>query len=238
MVVDRPTATQRRLDELRTRVVACAACPRLVEWRTEVAAKRPPSHATEEYWCRPLPGWGDAAARLVVVGLAPAAHGGNRTGRMFTGDRSGDFLVAGLFRHGFASHPTTTARDDGLRLLDAYFTAPVRCAPPANRPLPEERRRCIGFLAEELELLGRARVYLALGAYALESLRTLPALKDGERGRFAHGAEFSCKPAGGAGGRRTIVCSYHPSQRNVFTGLLTAEMFSDVLVRVRQLLDS
>lgn len=222
---------------MRERVVCCTTCPRLVEWRHAVAQNPPRAYAGEKYWSRPLPGWGDPAARLVIVGLAPAAHGGNRTGRMFTGDRSGDFLVAGLFAHGFANQATTTARDDGLRLVDCYFTAPVRCAPPGNRPLPEERRQCIGFLEEELALLQRARVYLALGAYALESLRTLPTFHEAERGRFAHGAEFSCPP-GPDGACRTIVCSYHPSQRNVFTGLLNAEMFSQVLERVRELLDS
>ncbi len=231
-----PDPARRRdaLAELAARVSSCTACERLVAWRNEAAAHPPAAFAHESYWARPLPGFGDPAARLVVVGLAPAAHGGNRTGRMFTGDRSGDFLVAGLHRHGFANQPTSRGMDDGLQLLDAYLTAPVRCAPPGNRPLPEERRRCLPFLEEELALLASGRVYLALGAYAFESLGRLPALRGRLRGRFTHGGEYELEPA--ATGPTVVLCSYHPSQRNVFTGLLTAEMFSAVLARARQLL--
>lgn len=222
------------LAALSARIATCSACERLVEWRNEAARRAPKSHADETYWSRPLPGFGDPDARLVVIGLAPAAHGGNRTGRMFTGDRSGDFLVAGLFAAGFANQPTSRHPGDGLVLLDAYWTAPVRCAPPGNRPLPEERERCIGFLEQELALLERRRIYLALGAYAFESIGRLSSLRGRLGGRFAHGAAFHLEdhmaPA-------TVLCSYHPSQRNVFTGLLTAEMFSDVLQRARQLLD-
>ncbi len=221
------------LAELADRITSCTACERLVAWRNEAAANPPAAYGSEPYWARPLPGFGDENARLVVVGLAPAAHGGNRTGRMFTGDRSGDFLVAGLYRQGFANQPTSTSREDGLMLVDAYVTAPVRCAPPANKPLPAERDRCLGYLAEELSLLESARVYLALGAYAFDCLRRLPALAGRLQGRFAHGAEFRL---GGTGRPEVVLCTYHPSQRNVFTGLLTAEMLSEVLERARSLL--
>ncbi len=202
-------------------------------WRNAVAEHPPPAFAGQHYWARPLAGFGDEAARLVVVGLAPAAHGGNRTGRMFTGDRSGDFLVAALHRHGFASQPTSRSAGDGLRLLDAYMTAPVRCAPPDNRPTPAERDACGDFLTEELGLLSDARVFLALGAFAYDCLARVPALRAGlprPRPRFAHGNEVPVT------GGQTIVCTYHPSQRNVFTGLLTAPMFDSVLGRCRELL--
>jgi len=207
-----------------------------VAWRNAVAEHPPPAFAGERYWARPLAGFGDQAARLVVVGLAPAAHGGNRTGRMFTGDRSGDFLVAALHRHGFASQPTSRTAGDGLRLLDSYMTAPVRCAPPDNRPMPAERDVCSKFLHEELGLLADARVFLALGAFAYDCLARLPALREGlprPRPRFAHGVEVRL-----FGGERTIVCTYHPSQRNVFTGLLTAAMFDAVLGRCGELLEA
>jgi uracil-DNA glycosylase family 4 len=226
------------LSELAGRVAGCRACPRLVEWREAVAADPPRAFAGESYWARPLPGFGDPGARLVVVGLAPAAHGGNRTGRMFTGDRSGDFLVAALHRHGFANQPTSVAPGDGLELTDAYLTAPVRCAPPANRPLPAERDRCRPYLEQELALLGSARVYLALGAFALDALARVAALRGRWKGGFSHGAEYELSPptAPGAPGH-FVLCTYHPSQRNVFTGLLTAEMFSKVLARARELVD-
>ncbi len=231
-VADRPE----RLAALAERVAACSACPRLVEWRNEAARTPPRSFAGEEYWARPLPGFGDPNARLVVVGLAPAAHGGNRTGRMFTGDRSGDFLFAGLHRHGFASQPTSVRRGDGLELRGAYVTAPVRCAPPANRPLPEERQRCLPYLEEEIALLTQARVYLALGAYAFDSLARVRGVGK-VRGRFSHGARFELEPATPGERSRVLLCTYHPSQRNVFTGLLTSEMFSEVLARARELVD-
>jgi uracil-DNA glycosylase len=229
------------LRALRERVVSCRACPRLVDWREEVARSPKAALTGAPYWARPLPGFGDPAARLLVVGLAPAAHGGNRTGRMFTGDRSGDFLFDALHRAGFANQPTSTAADDGLELRDAYVTAPVRCAPPANRPTPDERARCAPFLAEELSILREIRVVLALGAFALEAIWAQRALHGlagdpGEGGvprrpRFAHGAEI---PLGN--GTRTLLCSYHPSQRNVFTGLLSAAMFDAVVERAKSLL--
>ncbi len=178
-----------------------------------------------------MPGFGDPAARLVVVGLAPAAHGGNRTGRVFTGDRSGDFLFAGLYRAGYASAPASVSKDDGLELLGAFITAAVRCAPPQNRPTPEERDTCAPWLAAELALLEDARVYLALGGFAYEALwRVLfPPPRRPPRPRFAHGLEVPL------GEGRTLLCCYHPSQQNTFTGRFTAEMLDAVLARARRL---
>lgn len=204
-------------------MTACRACPRLVRWREEVAAGRP-------YWSKPLAGLGDPDATLVLVGLAPAANGGNRTGRMFTGDRSGDFLFAALHRAGYANQPQSVAASDGLMLTGAWVTAAVRCAPPANRPTPAERDACAGYLDEELSLLRNARVLIALGGFALEALWRLPAISAGaRRPRFAHGAEV------GLADGRHLLCSYHPSQRNVFTGLLTPAMYDAVLARAREL---
>ncbi|HTW98382.1 MAG TPA: uracil-DNA glycosylase [Acidimicrobiales bacterium] len=219
------------LAELHDEIVACRRCPRLVAWREEVAATRRAAFAGEEYWGRPLAGFGDPAARLVLVGLAPAAHGGNRTGRMFTGDRSGDFLYAGLYRAGYASCAESRALDDGLELRGAFMTAAVRCAPPQNRPTPQERDNCAPWLAAELALLGEAAVYLALGGFAYESLwRVLfPPPGRRPRPRFAHGLEVPLE------GGRTVLCSYHPSQQNTFTGRLTAAMLDTVLARARQL---
>jgi uracil-DNA glycosylase family 4 len=209
-------------------VTACRACPRLVEWRETVAREKRAAFRHEEYWGRPLPGFGDPAARVLVLGLAPAAHGGNRTGRIFTGDRSGDFLFAGLHRAGFANQPTSVHRDDGLELRDCFITAAVRCAPPANKPLPEERARCAGWLEGELDLIATPRVIVCLGAFAWEAALRVPALADGPlprpRPRFGHGAEW----------RRLLGC-FHPSQQNTFTGKLTDAMLDDVLLRAREL---
>jgi uracil-DNA glycosylase family 4 len=220
------------LDELAGRVIACTRCPRLVDWRQAVAAEPPRRYAGEEYWARPLPGFGDPAARVVVIGLAPAAHGGNRTGRVFTGDRSGDWLYAALHRCGFANQPTSERRDDGLRLLDAYVTAVVRCAPPANRPLPVERDNCLSYLVEELRLLESARVLLALGAFAwdgaIRALRELGHVPPRPRPRFGHGAEAELGPF-------ILLGSYHPSQQNTFTGKLTEPMLDEVFTRAREL---
>lgn len=231
-----PEPRAARFAALNERIEACTACPRLVTWRNAVAESPPRAFAGENYWARPLAGFGDERARLVVVGLAPAAHGGNRTGRMFTGDRSGDFLVAGLHRHGFANQPVSRSAGDGLELRRAYLTAPVRCAPPDNRPTPAERDTCARYLDEELALLADARVYLALGGFAYECLSRVPALRAGmprPRPAFGQGTEVPL-----LGMERAIVCTYHPSQRNVFTGLLTTSMFDDVLARCRQLLDA
>jgi uracil-DNA glycosylase family 4 len=216
-----------RLSILHDEIVACRACPRLVAWREQVAAERRAAFADQRYWGRPVPGFGDPAARVVVVGLAPAAHGANRTGRMFTGDRSGDWLFRSLHTTGFASQPTSVACDDGLTLADVWITAPVRCAPPGNQPTPAERDTCRPFIERELALLPGARVIVALGQFAYQNVAALVGLRP--RPRFAHGAEVPL-PDG-----RTIVCSYHVSQQNTFTGRLTEAMLDDVFVRARAL---
>jgi uracil-DNA glycosylase family 4 len=218
-----PTALAR----LEAEVTACRACPRLVAWREQVALERRAAFRDEEYWARPVPGFGDPAARIVIVGLAPAAHGANRTGRMFTGDRSGTFLYAALWRTGLANQPTSVSRDDGLALTGVWITAPVRCAPPANKPTPAERDRCRPWLDRELALLPDARVFLALGQFGYQVICGL--LGVAPRPPFAHGAEVD------APGGRTVVCSYHVSQQNTFTGRLTEPMFDAVLRRAREL---
>jgi uracil-DNA glycosylase family 4 len=209
-------------------VSECCACPRLVAWREEVARVKRAAFASEEYWGRPVPGFGDPAARLLILGLAPAAHGGNRTGRVFTGDRSGDWLFAALHRAGFANQPTSVSADDGLRLRDCYVTAAVKCAPPQNKPLPEERDRCRPWLERELDLLANARVIVCLGSFGWEAAhRTLGGPRP--RPKFGHGAE-----AQAAG--YTLLGSYHPSQQNTFTGKLTPEMLDAVFARARALI--
>jgi uracil-DNA glycosylase family 4 len=222
------------LTALAEEIAGCRRCERLVAWREEVARERRASFANEEYWGRPLPGFGDPSARIVLLGLAPAAHGANRTGRMFTGDRSGDFLFAALARCGMASQSTSRARDDGLRLRGAWISAAVRCAPPANRPTPEERDECLPWSVRELRLLGNVRVLVCLGAFAWDAALRLAAAVDGAwspprpRPRFGHGAEL-------AGERYSLIGSYHPSQQNTFTGRLTAEMIDAVLLRATEL---
>ncbi|MGI9623665.1 MAG: uracil-DNA glycosylase [Acidimicrobiales bacterium] len=207
-------------------VASCRACPRLVEWREQVAEQKRAAYSEETYWGRGVPGFGDPAARLVVIGLAPAAHGANRTGRMFTGDRSGDFLFAALHRAGYASQPDAVSRCDGLVLEDAYITSPVKCAPPANKPTADEKVTCRPFMEREFELLTEARVYLVLGgigyAAACRELSISP------RPKFGHGVEVDV-------GDRVLLCSYHVSQQNTFTGRLTPAMFDDILSRARQL---
>lgn len=217
--------------ELAARVSACRACPRLVKWRESVAADPPRRFRGEDYWARPVPGFGDPAARIAIVGLAPAAHGANRTGRMFTGDRSGDWLYAALHRAGLATQATSVHRGDGLELRDAYVTAVVRCAPPANKPTPAERDRCLPYLVEELALLDRARVIVCLGAFAWDgALRALRELGHTVRPKpkFGHGMEAEV-------GEYTLVGSFHPSQQNTFTGKLTEPMFDAVFDRAREL---
>jgi uracil-DNA glycosylase family 4 len=215
------------LEELEREVVDCRRCPRLVEWRERVARERRAAYAGEEYWGRPLPGFGDPGAAVYVLGLAPAAHGGNRTGRIFTGDRSGDFLFAALHRTGFANQPESVHRDDGLRLTGAFIAAAVRCAPPANRPTSGERDNCLPYAAEELRLLGSVRVVVCLGGFAWDAAARLTGLRP--RPRFGHGVEAS------TGDGRTLLGCYHPSQQNTFTGRLTPAMLEEVFERARAL---
>jgi uracil-DNA glycosylase family 4 len=220
------------LDQLSAEIHRCRRCPRLVEWREASATDPPRRFQGEEYWARPVSGFGDPSARLALVGLAPAAHGANRTGRMFTGDRSGDWLYAALHRAGYANQSTSVRDEDGLRLLDAYVTAVVRCAPPANRPAPAERDNCLPYLTRELELLDNCRTIVALGGFAWDG--TLRALNDlghsapRPKPRFGHGAEVDI------GDWKLIGC-YHPSQQNTFTGRLTESMLEEILTRAREL---
>jgi len=213
----------------------CRACPRLVAWREQVATDKRAAYAGETYWGRPVPGFGDPAARLLVLGLAPAAHGGNRTGRVFTGDRSGDWLFAALHRAGYANQPTSVSAGDGLRLDDAWVSAAVRCAPPANKPTPVERDRCVAaWLVPELELLGSVRVVVALGQFAWDV--AWRALGSGPRPRFGHGQEAPLAADAALGPRpEWLVGSYHVSQQNTFTGKLTEPMLDAVFARVREL---
>jgi uracil-DNA glycosylase len=220
------------LAELEHEVVGCRRCPRLVAWREQVAREKRAAYAGEDYWGRPLPGFGDPRAGVVVLGLAPAAHGGNRTGRIFTGDRSGDWLFAALHRAGFSNQPQSVARDDGLELTGCWVTAAVRCAPPANRPSTEERDNCLPYFARELELLDAAQVIVCLGGFAWDAaLRTLAARGESvprPRPRFGHGAEISI-------GRLVLLGCFHPSQQNTFTGRLTEPMIDAAMQRAREL---
>jgi uracil-DNA glycosylase family 4 len=208
----------------------CRRCPRLVAWRERVAREKRAAFRDEVYWGRPIDGFGDPEARVLLLGLAPAAHGANRTGRVFTGDRSGDFLFAALHRTGFANQPASRRRGDGLALRDCWITAAVRCAPPANKPLPAERDACATWLHAELPLLERARVVVCLGAFAWEAGLRLLAPGVRPRPRFGHGVEA---PAG----RQVLLGCFHPSQQNTFTGRLTPAMLDAVLERARALAD-
>jgi uracil-DNA glycosylase len=211
-------------------VVACERCPRLRTWCTEVAQVKVKRHRDEEYWGRPVPGWGDPQARLLIVGLAPAAHGGNRTGRIFTGDRSGDFLFAALHRAGFANQPTSVHRGDGLALIDCYVAAVARCAPPANKPLPEEIGRCREYLVRELQLLKHLGAVLVLGRIALDgllaTLRAVGRVPARKAFAFGHGVRHDL------GSGLALFGSYHPSQQNTFTGKLTAQDMDGVLAAI------
>jgi len=226
-----PAALPRELGRLEREVTTCRRCPRLVAWREQVARERRAAFAHDTYWGRPVPGFGDPRARVCVLGLAPAAHGGNRTGRVFTGDRSGDWLFASLWRTGFANQPTSVSLDDGLRLTGCWVTAAVRCAPPANRPTPQERDTCLPWAERELELLVGVRVIVCLGAFAWDAaLRLRAALGEPTprpRPRFGHLAEC-------ASGRWPLIGSFHPSQQNTFTGKLTEPMLDAVFARARE----
>jgi uracil-DNA glycosylase len=224
---DRRTA----LERLEREIESCFRCPRLVAWREETAADPPRRFRGEEYWTRPVPGFGDPDAHMLVVGLAPAAHGGNRTGRVFTGDRSGDWLFAALHRAGYANKPHSEHRGDGLRLKGAWVAAVVRCPPPANRPTPQERDNCLPYLVREIELLANARAIVALGGFAWDgALRALRALGNEvprPRPRFAHGAEVRIGP-------HALLGCFHPSQQNTFTGRLREGMMEEVFERARE----
>ena len=216
------------LAQLERQITTCRKCPRLVEWRERVAREKRAAYADEEYWGRPVPGFGDPQAQIYILGLAPAAHGGNRTGRVFTGDRSGDWLFASLHRTGLANQPTSLRAGDGLELRGAFVAAAVRCAPPANRPLPSERDNCLPYVEQELQLMPSACVIVCLGGFAWDAaLRLDP--PPPPRPKFGHMAEFEL-PSG-----RWLLGSYHPSQQNTFTGKLTEEMTDDVFRRASEL---
>lgn len=231
---DEPDAAA--LDALAVDVGACRACPRLVSWREQVAEEKRAAFRDQEYWGRGVPGFGDPEATVIVVGLAPAAHGANRTGRMFTGDRSGEFLYAALHRCGFANQPTSTGHGDGLALDGVWITSPVKCAPPANKPTPAERDTCAAFLDRELAALRRARVFVPLGQFGY--VATCRFLGVAPRPKFGHGVEVevpAVRPGPSGSEPRHIVASFHVSQQNTFTGRLTEPMFDTVLRRAREL---
>jgi uracil-DNA glycosylase len=225
-------ARDEALAVLATQIHGCRRCPRLVEWREAQAADPPKRYRGQDYWARPISGFGDPAARVAIVGLAPAAHGANRTGRIFTGDRSGDWLFAALHRAGYANQPESVHPGDGLHLRDAYVTAVVRCAPPANKPAIEERDNCLPYLQRELELLARCRVIVALGSFGwdgfLRAARSLGVEVPRPKPRFGHCAEADL-------GRWTLLGCFHPSQQNTFTGKLTVPMIDTVFARAREL---
>jgi uracil-DNA glycosylase family 4 len=222
------------IEQLNKTIVRCNKCPRLVRWREQVAKKPPRRYQGQTYWAKPLPGFGDPKARLLIVGLAPAAHGGNRTGRIFTGDRSGDWLYETLYTFGFSNQPGSLHRDDGLELKGCYITAAVRCAPPANKPSRDEFDNCRPYLVQELKLLRQVRVVVALGKIAFDSFLKAYQENGGivpkPRPQFRHGGSISL------GNGLTLLACYHPSQQNTFTGKLTREMFHQVFNTARQLL--
>jgi uracil-DNA glycosylase family 4 len=222
------------LERLQQQVVQCRLCPRLVRWREKVAREKTKRFVEWEYWGRPNPSFGDPDAELLLVGLAPAAHGGNRTGRMFTGDRSGEWLYRALHKAGFANQPTSVSREDGLQLTNCYITATCRCAPPQNKLLPKEIHNCRPFLLKEMQALKRLKVIVGLGRVgfdsAVASLRELGWMSEGRKPGFSHGAEYEVNE------RLTLLASFHPSQQNTFTGRLTEPMFDSIFRRARSLL--
>jgi uracil-DNA glycosylase family 4 len=223
------------ITRLQAEMIACSRCSRLVAWREQVAGEKVRRFAGDDYWGKPVPGFGDPDARLLVVGLAPAAHGGNRTGRIFTGDRSGDWLYRALHRAGFANQPTSVHRRDGLKLRDCYITAVIHCAPPANKPTRDEIENCRPFLIREAALLSRLRVVVALGRLAFDATIALMGLEEGSSAArvrkpvFAHGGEAELR------GGITLIASFHPSQQNTFTGRLTEPMLDQVFERAREI---
>jgi uracil-DNA glycosylase len=223
------------LEILQKRIIACKRCPRLVRWRESVAREKTRRFMDWDYWGKPNPSFGDPNAQLLLVGLAPAAHGGNRTGRMFTGDRSGDWLYRALHKAGFANQPASTSRNDGLKLRNCYITATCRCAPPLNKLLPKEIAACRPFLLEELRLLRRVRVIVGLGKIgfdaAFTALRELGQTPDGKKPAFGHMAEYAISE------RLTLLASFHPSQQNTFTGRLTEPLLDSVFQRAQSILD-
>jgi uracil-DNA glycosylase family 4 len=215
------------LSQLNKEIIECKKCPRLVEWRESIAIEKRASFRDEEYWGKPVPSFGDPNAKLLIIGLAPAAHGANRTGRMFTGDRSGDFLFSALHRAGYATQPNATSNDDGMELNDAYITAPVRCAPPQNKPTAEEQKKCSDYLKREFRYLQNIKVILALGLIGYTAISK--ELNVTPRPKFRHGLEVELDSG------EVILCSYHVSQQNTFTGRLTVEMFDEVLERAKEI---
>jgi uracil-DNA glycosylase family 4 len=220
---------------LREEITGCVRCPRLVEYRQLVAREKRRAYRDWEYWGKPVPPFGEADAKLLIIGLAPAAHGGNRTGRMFTGDRSGDFLYRALYKTGFASQPESISRDDGLRLIDAYITAAVRCAPPDNKPLPEENRNCRPYLEREIELLRNVKVVVTLGRIAFDAylsiLRRQGVIRIRSLYVFGHNRDYHIE------GSAALIASYHPSQQNTSTGKLTDKMLTDVFRKARKIIN-
>jgi uracil-DNA glycosylase len=217
-------------------IVVCRKCPRLVAWREQVAREKRRAYRDQDYWGRPVPGFGDPSARVFAVGLAPGAHGSNRTGRQFTGDASGDFFYPALHRAGFANRPDSRSRDDGLTLTDLYITAAARCAPPGNKPTPEELNNCQPYLERELELI-RPKVIVALGRIAFERVLRIFSIRNSSL-KFAHGATFDLRPSPPSLSPATLLCSYHPSRQNTQTGKLTIEMFDQIWATARQLLEN
>ncbi len=211
--------------KLTAEIIKCRACPRLVKWREQVAREKRRAYMDDTYWGKPVPGFGDVRAGILIVGLAPAAHGANRTGRMFTGDRSGDWLYDALYRAKLANQPEATGRDDGMKLKNVYITAPVKCAPPANKPTKDEQEKCSAYFARELQLLKQSKVIVALGHLAYSSIAGH--LELNPRPAFAHGLEITGQP------RPAVICSYHVSQQNTFTGRLTRSMFDKIISRAK-----